>query len=443
MQGSAESYLSLGTSPLLKAKNTTICIWAELDQQIFLGRGQESNPIISIKNGPGDDFYVAYGITFDSYSKRFCANSTKDSTQQTFIQGRKLASFGDWHHFVLTSDYNFFAFYVDGELQGRIKKGFETKFLEGDSMVIGHSANNKNFRFSQGSFDDIQIFHRVLNEAEIEELYTAPNPNRINTIVAVVLKFLLILGGIGGIAFLLVARRRKFLKIEKERFELKTKMAEMEIRLVRMQINPHFMSNCLTAIQQLIISNKLEAASDYLARFAFIVRQTLNFSTKTLITLYQELEVIKLNVELEQLRFESSLLFTIQIDPAITTKELWIPPFIFQPIVENAIWHGLMPLRETRRPQLDFILKKEDDRLCVIISDNGVGRQAGNTESVGAKESKGMLITFQRIKNLNELYSVDTAKILYEDILKDLVVVGTRVIIYLPFIYNGNYHERD
>lgn len=438
LQGSAESYLSLGTSPLLKAKNTTLSLWVNLDQQIFLGKGQDGNPILCIKNGPGDDFYVAYALAFDAYSKRFCANSTKDSTLQTLIQSRKLATFGEWHHFVITSDYNFFAFYIDGELQGKIKKGFETKFLESDSMVIGHSANKKNFRFSQGTFDDIQIFHKVLNEAEIQDLFNAPNPNRLNQIITLVLKILVLLSAITIIAFLLVATRRKALKREKERFELKTKMAEMEIRLVRMQINPHFMSNCLTAIQQLIISNKLDAASDYLARFAFLVRQTLNFSTKTLITLYQELEILKLNIELEQLRFENSFIFNMQIDPSLNTKEIWIPPFIFQPIVENAIWHGLMPLQDQRRPQLDFILKKENDSLYITISDNGVGRKLSTHGADSSKDPKGMLITFQRIKNLNDLYNVETAKIIYTDLFNGSVVAGTRVNIYLPLILNSN-----
>jgi hypothetical protein len=441
LQGTAESYLSLGTSPLLKSKNTTISLWVNLDQQIFLGKGQDCNPILCVKNGPGDDFYAAYGIAFDAYSKRFCANSTKDSTLQTCIQSRKPATFGEWHHFVLTSDYNFFTFYIDGELQGKIKKGFETKFLEGDSMVIGHTANNKNFRFSEGTFDDIQIFHKVLNEAEIQDLFNAPNPNHLNSIVMLVLKILLLLGAISVIAFLLVATRRKALKREKERFELKTKMAEMEIRLVRMQINPHFMSNCLTAMQQLIISNKLEAASDYLARFAFIVRQTLNFSTKTMITLCQELEIIKLNIELEQLRFENPFLFNMQVDPALNTKEIWIPPFIFQPIVENAIWHGLMPLQDKRKPRLEFILKKENDSLHITISDNGVGRKLAANGTSSSKDSKGMMITFQRIKNLNELYKVETAKIIYKDLFSGSMVVGTSVNIYLPLILNATAYE--
>lgn len=441
LQGSAESCLSLGTSPLLKAKKTTISLWANLDQQIFLGKGQDCNPILCVKNGPGDDFYVAYAIAFDAYSKRFCANSTHDSTLQTFIQSRKLATFGEWHHFVLTSDYNFFAFYIDGELQGKIKKGFETKFLESDSMVIGHTANKKNFRFSEGTFDDIQIFHRVLNEADIQDLFNAPNPNHLNNFIILVLKILLLLGAITIIAFLLVATRRKALTREKERFELKTKMAEMEIRLVRMQINPHFMSNCLTAMQQLIISNKLEAASDYLARFAFIVRQTLNFSTKTLVTLNQELEVIKLNIELEQLRFENPFIFNMQLDPELNTNEIWIPPFIFQPIVENAILHGLIPLQDRRKPQLEFILRKENDSLYITISDNGVGRQRSANGLDSSKDSKGMMITFQRIKNLNELYNVESARIIYEDIFSGSEVVGTSVNIYLPLILNSNPNE--
>ncbi len=433
LQGAAESYLNLGTSPLLKSTKTTISLWVNLDRRVYMGKGYDFNPIYIVKNRPQDDFYVAYAIAYDGYSNRYAAVSTLDSIKEASVVSKEYVTFRKWHHFVITSDYNFFAFYVDGELQAKVKKGFETVFLKSDSVVIGHSANKKNFRFSQGTFDDIQIFHRVLSESEIKELYNAPNPNRFKIILFAFLKIISLIAAILLIAFLLVASRRKSLKREQEKFELKSKMSEMEIRVIKAQINPHFMANCLSAVQHLIITNRLEAANDYLAKFGFIVRQVLNFSTKSLVTLQEELEIVKLNIELEQLRFEDQFIFNLQIDKEVNTNNILIPPLIFQPIIENAIWHGLLPLKYKSAARLDLLIHKQNEALVIIIEDNGVGRKQKNADIGNSKDSKGIKITTQRIENLNNIYSIKTAYIVYKDLFdKDKMPAGTKVTICLP-----------
>lgn len=433
LAGQSGSYLNLGTSELLKAKETSISIWVNLTRRIYTGKGYENNPILIIKNRPQDDFYVAYAMGYDAYCERYCAGSTKDSIIEVGVSAKKLAEFGKWFHFVLTSDNNYLAFYINGELQGRKRKDFETVFLSTDSMVIGHSANKKNFRFSQGYFDDIQIFHRVLNDKEVKELYEAPNPNRYKVILNTVLKIAGLLLAVSIVAFLLVANRRRSLKKEREKFELKSKMSEMEIRVIKAQINPHFMSNCLSAIQNLIIRGKVYEANEYIAKFGFIVRQVLNFSTRSLITLQEELEIIKLNVDLERLRFENVFVFDLSVEEAISTDTIFIPPLIFQPIIENAIWHGLLPLPDQKDARLKMTVKKEKDLLVIVIEDNGVGRKPGSNKIGNSKESKGIKITLQRIENINNLHDIKTSGIIYQDLFdNDSRPAGTRVTITLP-----------
>src|SRR6185312_1291737 len=239
LHGDAFSYLNLGTSNLLKPKAGTLSLWVKLDRRVYTGKGYDCNPIIVTKNDTGYDFNVAYGLAYDGYSNRFVANSFKDSTKETTVKSHELAIFGKWYHFVITYDNNFFTYYENGEMQQKIPKGFETMFLKTDSVVIGNGASKKNDRWSEGTFDDIQIFHRVLNENQVKQLYEAPNPNR-NSII---LNNVLFYTGIGLlivlVAFLFVVGRRNSLKKAEEKLKLASKLYEMETKVIKAQMNPH------------------------------------------------------------------------------------------------------------------------------------------------------------------------------------------------------------
>jgi hypothetical protein len=433
LQGTNESYLNLGTSELLKCQRTTISIWVNITRRVYMGKGYEVNPIFLTKNSAEDDYYVAYAIGYDAYVDRFAGSATKDITMEAVVTAKKPAQFGKWCHLVLACDKDSLAFYVNGELQERVKKGFETVFLASDSVIVGHSANKKNLRYSQGYFDDIQIFNRVLSDKEVMELYEAPNPSRYRIILDWILKCILVIAGIIAVAFLLVARHKKRLQQEQEKFEMKSKMSEMEIRIIKAQINPHFMSNCLSAVQNLIAGKKLDEANQYIAKFALLVRQVLNFSTLSLVSLKDELELIRLNVDLEQLRFENIFVFNVQVEAGIDPASIFVPPLIFQPIIENAIWHGLLPLKGEWTARLDLRVRKEGDALITTIEDNGVGRK-NRKGSIGNSKSKGIKITTQRIGNINHLYHTKTAYIVFEDLhlKKEGLPGGTRVTISLP-----------
>lgn len=220
---------------------------------------------------------------------------------------------------------------------------------------------------------------------------------------------------------------------ENKKNEAKRLITEYKLIALKAQINPHFMSNCLTAIQHLIISGKVDEANQYLAKFSLLVRQVLNFSSKPLVTLKEELEITEINIELEQLRFENKFLFEIVSDKKLNLNTVFVPPLILQPIVENAIWHGLLPLKKTRSGKLCIKIQIEENLLYIHIEDNGVGRKRTGGSIGNLKDSKGIAITKQRIHNLNEFYNSNKADVIYSDLIDaSNHSIGTLVTIVLP-----------
>ena len=234
--------------------------------------------------------------------------------------------------------------------------------------------------------------------------------------------------------FIIVRVAFKYYKNKEDKKNEANKLiTEYKLIALKAQINPHFMSNCLTAIQHLILSNRVDEANQYLAKFSLLVRQVLNFSSKSLVSLREELEITELNIELEQLRFENKFLFEIELHENTNLKTIFVPPLLLQPITENAIWHGLLPLKKLRKGKLIIKINLVDDLLYIYIEDNGVGRKKENSAIGNIKESKGILITKQRIENINVLYNTTKADLFYEDLVDDNHnPIGTRVTIILP-----------
>ncbi|MBL7936257.1 MAG: histidine kinase [Bacteroidia bacterium] len=224
---------------------------------------------------------------------------------------------------------------------------------------------------------------------------------------------------------------------ELKKNEAKKIIAEYKLVALKAQINPHFMSNCIAAIQYLILKNKVDEANEYLAKFSFLVRQVLNFSAKSFVTLKEELEIIDLYVKLEKLRFEK-IKFQLEIESAINVDTMFIPPLLLQPIIENAIWHGLLPLENTKVAVLKLIIRLKEDILEIIIEDNGVGRKFIKESISNSNESKGIAITKQRIENLKYIIDHNVVSLVYEDLIDDKNnPIGTRVNISLPTNLNS------
>lgn len=184
-----------------------------------------------------------------------------------------------------------------------------------------------------------------------------------------------------------------------------------ELNLLKSQLNSHFLYNALNSLQTSILKGETDNAVDYLGRITKLLRSILDFSSKETISLEQEIGVIKLYIDLEVLRFKDKFTYTIKIDDNIDTKQISISPLILQPIVENAISHGLMHREKNGLLSLDFV-KKGESVVCTI-TDNGIGREKAKikkAEKGNTNESKGTSLVEDRIKLLNQVHGIGKQK---------------------------------
>jgi ligand-binding sensor domain-containing protein len=160
------------------------------------------------------------------------------------------------------------------------------------------------------------------------------------------------------------------LKSEKEQVEQQLKISTLTA--IKAQMNPHFIFNALNAIQNFFITDDKETANEYLGKFADLMRRILDMSNKELIELQEELEALKLYLELEQLRFGNTFRYFIHTDLSDATETILLPTMLIQPYVENAIKHGLLHKKQDRK--LDIAFLQQGTKLKIKIEDNGVGR---------------------------------------------------------------------
>ena len=404
LYGNANSYINLGSHKALKPRQGSISIWVRLEGEIWSGKGREMNSIIITKNAEGDDFYEAYDIIYFLDTKKISAVCSKDSTNQITIHSIERFRLFKWHHLVMTYDDNSLAFYIDGALEKRLVKNFETKFLATDSVMVGVTANKKNNRFSDGTFDDIEFYDRVLTDEEVYELYNAPNPYKNRIILNWVLAGL-------GVALLIVLiiiyiryRIRIALKREKERMSLANTALENELRVHRALMNPHFIFNSLNGLQNFILTNATEAANDYLVKFSKLIRKILESNMSDTITLELEIELLERYLEIEDMRFEENIAHNITVDPSIVISTTVIPIMMLQPFVENAIWHGLLNKDGDKAISISFNLYEKKYIQC-IIEDNGIGRKLPGNDDL-EKKSLATLFIRQRLELLNKIHNL-------------------------------------
>lgn len=244
-----------------------------------------------------------------------------------------------------------------------------------------------------------------------------------------------------GIVFLLLSTlvilyRRRIQLIEhreREQTKINKQFAELELKALRSQMNPHFMFNSLNSIKTYIIEAKPEVAADYLSQFAHLIRRILQNSREKFISLKEEIETLQLYIGLEQFRFENAFDFHCVVDEKLDASKIFIPPMLLQPHVENAIWHGLMHKGEGG--VLDLRFKRENGTIQCIVEDNGVGReQAKAMKSLSARRHKsmGMGITQNRVDLMNSIEAMGISIEIQDMRDNEGEAIGTRVIVSLP-----------
>ena len=221
------------------------------------------------------------------------------------------------------------------------------------------------------------------------------------------------------------------LKKEKEKSEIEKARIRIEQRLLHSQMNPHFIFNSLNSINSFIGENNTTEAQVYLTKFARLMRLILENSRKVTVALIDEIQALKLNLELEQLRFDNRFEFKIDVDPDIDPEDIYIPPMLIQPFIENAIKHGIKGREDKGLITLSILA--EDEVLVCIVEDNGVGRELTQKGKLGDHISLGTQVTIERLEILrqekNERSSIEIID------LKDEkgIGIGTKIILIIPF----------
>ncbi|MCF6308270.1 MAG: histidine kinase [Flavobacteriaceae bacterium] len=167
-------------------------------------------------------------------------------------------------------------------------------------------------------------------------------------------------------------------------------LAQIQLKALRSQLNPHFVFNSLAAIQYYINENDLETSDKYLVKFSKLIRRFFELSKEEEIHLSEEIKLLTNYLEIEKLRFRDKFTFTITIDPKINTKTTIIPTMLLQPIVENAVNHGIFNKLENGKITIEF-LRLNEDKLKVIIIDDGVGYCKTHRDETDNLKSSGVL----------------------------------------------------
>jgi len=227
--------------------------------------------------------------------------------------------------------------------------------------------------------------------------------------------------------FFVVYRSRREATFRKREFELELSKSSMEMRALRSQVNPHFIFNCLASIQHFISKNDNKQAEYYLVRFSRLIRQVLENSTQNMVALAEDLEALEMYVEMERLRLQNQFDFNLQIHESIDSEEVFIPPLIIQPLVENAIWHGVGA--EGEKAKITVEIKSVEKYLECIVENP---MQETERKKVSYKrKSLGLVLIKERLEILNNIYNTDC--MLEQDDVKKDNYLFKQITIQIPY----------
>ena len=221
-------------------------------------------------------------------------------------------------------------------------------------------------------------------------------------------------------------------------------MSELENTALTSQMNPHFIFNCLNSIQQYVFRGDIEASNQYISGLGRLIRMTLNNSSRSFVSLAEEVDYLSSYLSLEKMRFGDKINFKLDIENIADPSTVLLPPMLVQPFVENAVHHGLEP-RPGSNGLVNIKVRRDNEKLVIAVEDNGIGRKAaaamkktGLKGSVKEYSSKGIGLTEDRIEIMNKLYK-GVAGIEIVDIGDGSdTATGTCVVITLPF-----FQEQD
>lgn len=209
-------------------------------------------------------------------------------------------------------------------------------------------------------------------------------------------------------------------------------LSENKLNAFQARMNPHFIFNSLSSIQSLIMNDEKEHSMDYLSEFSTLMRQILDNSGQSKVSLKTEIDMLRSYIELERLRF-GNFSSSISIATGINQEKVNVPGMIIQPFAENAILHGIMTKGENGKLEISFT--QNNGHIVCTIEDNGIGREAAaeiKARRPNKRQSHGTSIAINRLTLLNDKKRRLVNRVIYEDKMQDGKATGTKVIIELP-----------
>lgn len=312
---------------------------------------------------------------------------------------------------------------------GRYKEGYEMNLLYQDLKNEIDSANNA------AQVAEIEGKYKTAEkEAEIAHLESETLEAQNTAQRSWMFALLAMLIGAMIIALLVFLYQRRLRKQQISEADLKAKISEIRMMALRAQMNPHFIFNCINTTQNFVLNSEKEKAYDYLAKFARLLRMVLENSNKKLVPLEDEVEQVSLYIELEAIRFGGKFDYEIKVDPELENGVFEIPGMVLQPLVENAILHGLMN-RKDDSGKLEISITKEDETIRCEITDNGVGRKKAAAIKARKKkhyQSAALPNISARIDILRK-ESKDKIGLEVIDLENNREAIGTKVRLVLPY----------
>lgn len=312
---------------------------------------------------------------------------------------------------------------------GNFKKAFvyEQKFNELSDKILNKENVTKLAQMDlQYNFDKTQA-EENLKQQKKEMLYISEVERQKTMRKAILFSSVFLLLFI--VSLFLVYRLKQKQRLHQMERELNVSVQQA----LSQQMNPHFIFNCLNSIYSLMLENKNDEASSYFTMFASLMRKNLEYSQKSAIYIYLELEALEMYVKLEQLRFNNSFSFNIQLDDELDPHMYKIPPLLFQPFVENSILHGVK--HKKGEGKIEVRLNYYEKEIICQIEDNGVGRE--NAKILEEKKnhvSYALSLTRKRLDIISVLFGKSTKLTITDKKDEQGNATGTLVEFGIPFI---------
>jgi sensor histidine kinase YesM len=305
--------------------------------------------------------------------------------------------------------------------QKNYQKALEYHQLLSDIMLkIAKEENNRKIAEIQSKYENEKKQQQLKNLSKQNSIQKLILRKRQNLVYGLSFSFILII-----LLAILYSRHNKLKSAQKT--------LELEQKLLRSQMNPHFIFNSLSSIQSYILKNDLFEAGKYLSGFAKLIRLVLTNSREEFIPLENEIQTLKLYLLLQTLRFENKFDYSFEIDPAIDPEKKYIPPMLIQPLVENAIDHGILNKQDKGNIFIRIFMGNEI--MQIEVEDNGIGRKKANLiqeQNKSLHKSLSTKITNERIQLLNKKYKLGIRLTIYDLHDKEGIASGTLVRIIIP-----------